>query len=231
MNIYRCAKNDRADMVRGRKLFEQVENRRGKIVKMRKDVTEVHFNTPFHAKTLAEEPKIVFSRHFFNWLYRRDFLEENEIRFLTTVREERPFLLKALLSAKAISGIDSQGLVYRIRQDSETRRDQTVSDAVSQLSTFESVIDLLKQSGAFKKDNELNYVAVFQVSQFLHYLFIGAAYKTIRARGSVEEIYEFFHKLKQALRRTGMSANDLVEDPMQLSEKHIQKGAGGCLLL
>ncbi|MHC4946203.1 MAG: capsular polysaccharide export protein, LipB/KpsS family, partial [Planctomycetota bacterium] len=220
-----CASRDRADMVRGRKIFEQVEDRGGNIKAMRKDGTEVRFDTPFHAVKISEEPKILHSRHFWNWLYRRAFLEENGIIFMNSQWVARPFLLKALLSADRLSGIDSQGVIYRIREDSTARREKTLKDAENQLMNFEQVIGILDEHGAFANGSSLRYVAAFQVSQFLHFLFRGFTYSTVKSNGPTDLLSSFLLRIRDMLERTGMTAEDLISGPTQLSNKHVSTNA------
>ncbi|MBB4184218.1 capsular polysaccharide export protein [Sinorhizobium terangae] len=215
-----CAEADRADMVRGRKLNERVEDEKGNFVKNQPDGSEVFFDEPFHAVTLAEEPRILHSRHFCNWLYRRDFLEENNIRFLTTQWEERPFVLKALLRAKRISGIDSEAFVYRIRTDSTARREKTVEDCWNQLSNFGQVVDLLTEAGACSTQSPLFFSARFQVTQFFHYLMFGFAFKTVRESGRAGQA-AFLEQLREILRKSGLTAGDLSFEPIQLSRRHV----------
>ena len=188
---YDCAQTDRADMVRGRKIFEKIEDKHGRFKGRRRDYSEVHFDIPFHGTTLREEPRVMHSRHFWNWLYRREFLDDNGIRFLTPQWEERPFLLKALLCAERISGIDSEAFVYRVRQDSTARREKTLRDAESQLANFEDLIGMLDEHNAFAENSDLRHVAAFQISQFLHFLFMGFVYDTVRSKGSSELLRSF----------------------------------------
>ncbi|MDI7922625.1 capsular polysaccharide export protein, LipB/KpsS family [Ferirhizobium litorale] len=220
-----CAEIDGADMVRGRKKLEQVEDAKGSVVRRRRDMTEQFFEEPFHAVRLSEEPRILHSRHFWNWMYRRDFLNKHDIRFLTTYREERAFVLKALLTAERLSGIDSDGVVYRIRSDSAVRREQTMADVFDQVSNFESIVDILEQFGAFEPESSLRHAASFQIAQFLHYLFLGFAYSTTRKVASDDERAVFFDRISEALIRSGFRASDLTNDPIQLSPPHVKARA------
>lgn len=224
-----CADADQSDMVRGRKLLEQVENSQSGVVTMRPDKTEEFFDTEFHNRTLENEPRIVHSRHFWNWLYRRSFLADNGIRFLTTYREERAFVLNALLTAQSLSGVNSDGVVYRIREDSAVRREQEMSDVFDQVSNFQSVVDILGRHGAFQSGSKLRFIAQFQVSQFMHYLFFGFAYKTALSKGSATELKDFYLRIADTLRQTGFSATDLVSDPIQLSDQHVKSYAYGLM--
>lgn len=216
--VYDCAQNDGADMVRGRKLFEQVEDLEGNILEMRRDRCEIHFDAPFHSETVASAHHILRSRHFCNWLYRRAFLEDNNIRFLTAQWEERPFLLRALLSATAISGTTSEAFVYRIRQDSTARRPKTVRDSFNQLANFEQFTSVLEEFGACDKDSPFAYTAGYMVMQALHILFHGFAYRTVCNSGEGEEITRFLDRAATVLERTGMGFDALVFDAPQISK-------------
>ncbi|WP_168201338.1 glycosyltransferase [Qingshengfaniella alkalisoli] len=221
--------NDLPDMIRGRKAYEQLENEDGTITGRRQDKVETYFNEPFAMQSLTSRPEILHSRHFWNWTYRREFLQENDIRFITTYREERAFLLKALLSTDRISSLDSASVVYRIRPDSAVRRAQSRSDVTDQFNNFRTVVSLLHDKGAFDRSSDLFATATFQVAQFLHYLFWGFAYKTVLATEDSDFEDEFFEGLKQVLEGTGLRASDLSDMPTQLSAAHKDAHAYGLL--
>ncbi|MBT9386715.1 glycosyltransferase [Pseudooceanicola sp. CBS1P-1] len=227
-HLERCvatAIEDRADMVRGRKSYEQVEDAQGKILRKQPDWCEVHFDTPFHGSSVAQEPRILHGRHFWTWMYRRDFLEKNDIRFLTPQWEERPFLLKALLKAERVSGILSNGFIYRVRSDSTARRPKNLRDCDFQLSNFESLVDMLQEAGAFAPDSPLAEVARFQVSQFLHFTLFGFVFKTLREAGTAQDMAAFHDRLHRLVLQTGLSGADLTSAPLQMSQKHVSAEA------
>ena len=225
--VVTMADEDQADMVRYRKCREQVEDVHGILQQMRPDATEGFFPNEVRRVSVASHPQIAHSRHFWNWLYRRDFLTRNKIRFLTTYREERAFLLQAYMADPLISICDSDGVVYRIRQDSAVRRTQTMSDVDDQLRNFDLVISQLQQHGALDAASPHWWLARFQVSQFLHYLYFGFAWKTAKAEMGIEV---FLTHLATTLERCSMRPRDLIPDPSQLSRPHLQAGAYGLLL-
>lgn len=225
--VVAMADEDQADMVRYRKRFEQVEDSDGTLQQMRPDPTEAFFPDEVRRVGVVSHPKIAHSRHFWNWLYRRDFLIRNKIRFLTTYREERAFLLQAYMADPLVSICDSNGVVYRIRQDSAVRRAQSMSDVNDQLQNFDMVISQLNQRGALDPASPHWWLARFQVSQFLHYLYFGFAWKTAKAENSLEI---FLTRLAATLEHSGMGPRDLISDPSQLSRPHLQAGAYGLLL-
>lgn len=221
---------DDAEMVRGRKILERVEDREGRFVRNRPDTTEEFFDKDFHAASLATRPTVMHSRHFFLWLYERSFLEENHIRFLTPQWEERTFLLKALLEARRISSITSEAIIYRVRQDSTARRRKGASDYFNQLESFGAVISHLEGAGAFEHDSALRYHARFQMTQYLHYIFLGFSYKMVQNGEAPEPSEVFLSRVANAFRRTGIRPKDLVFDSVQLSKAHINTGAYALIL-
>lgn len=225
--IVAMAEEDGADLVRFRKRREQVENEAGKILQMRKDITERFFPREVRRTTIADHPEIAHSRHFWNWLYRRDFLDQKNIRFLTAYREERAFLLQAYMADPVVSICDSDGVVYRIRQDSAVRRAQSMSDVMDQLANFEAVTVQMGQAGALEKGSPHWWLARFQVSQFLHYLYFGFAWKTAKA---ANKSGIFLDHLARSLEQWGMGPDDLITDPAQLSKLHVRAGAYKLLL-
>ncbi|SNT75052.1 glycosyltransferase [Paracoccus seriniphilus] len=225
--VVTMAQEDGADMVRYRKRHEQIEDEHGNIEKLRKDRVETYFRDEVRASSIARTPQIAHSRHFWNWLYRRDFLNRHKIRFLTTYREERAFLLQAYMADPVVSISDSNGVVYRIRRDSAVRRAQSMTDVNDQLQNFDQVVRQLQQNDALSPDSPHWWLARFQVSQFLHYLYFGFAWKTADAAGAATE---FVDTLAATLERTGMKPEDLIADPSQLSGAHLRAGAYGLLL-
>ncbi|ULB12051.1 glycosyltransferase (plasmid) [Cereibacter azotoformans] len=225
--IVAMAEEDGADMVRYRKRFEQVEDEQGRVLEMRPDKTEAFFPQEVRRVSVAGYPKIAHSRHFWNWLYRRDFLTRNNVRFLTTYREERAFLLQAYMANPVISVCDSDGVVYRIRSNSAVRRTQTLDDVDDQLLNFDQVITQLEQHGALELASPHWWLARFQVSQFLHYFYFGFAWKTAKAENGQEQ---FVERLAATMNRTCMGPRDLTSEPSQLSRMHLDAGAYGLLL-
>ncbi|ETX13471.1 hypothetical protein OCH239_10165 [Roseivivax halodurans JCM 10272] len=225
--IVAMAEEDQADMVRFRKRHEQIENAAGAFVKLRPDHTESAFKEEKHSVRIRDYPEIAHSRHFWNWLYRREFLDRNAVRFRTAYREERAFLVQAYMADPLFSVCDSDGVVYRVRDTSAVRRKQTMADVRDQINNFEIVVHLLKEKGAFDEGSSLSWYARFQVSQFLHYLFFGFAYKTASAES---EQAAFVRHLAAILAEADVTAQDLVSDPMQLSRPHVRASAYGLLL-
>jgi capsular polysaccharide export protein len=225
--VLAMAEEDAADMVRYRKCHEQIEDEQGAVQMMRPDETEAFFPEEIRRTSVAQYPQIAHSRHFWNWLYRRDFLIRNNVRFLTTYREERALLLQAYMADPVISICDSNGVVYRIRADSAVRRAQTMSDVNDQLQNFDQVITQLEQKGALVPQSPHWWLAQFQVSQFLHYVYFGFAWKTAKAEAAESQ---FISQLTRTLRRSGMQPQDLIPDPSQLSQPHLRAGAYGLLM-
>lgn len=219
--VHECALADAADMVRGRKLFEQVENEAGTVLERRRDHCEIFFDTPFHGRSLAEEPRVLRSRHFCNWLYRRDFLDRHGIRFLTAQWEERPFLLRALLSAERLSGTTSEAFVYRLRPGSTARRAKTGRDSFNQLANFEQIVDVLADFDAFAPGSPHRYTAGYMVMQALHILFHGFAYRTLREAGDGAAVQHFLDRVAQVLGRSGLGFEDMVFDAPQISRERL----------
>ncbi|MCB5200640.1 glycosyltransferase [Loktanella sp. TSTF-M6] len=225
--IIAMAEADGVDMVRFRKVHEQIEDADGAVVRMRPDPTEAFFAAEVQDTTPADHPQIAHSRHFWNWLYRRDFLNDKAIRFKTAYREERAFLMQAYLANPRLSVCDSDGVVYRIRPGSAVRRKQTMSDVRDQLDNFDHVVSLLDDQHAFEPTSPHWWLARFQVSQFLHYLFFGFAWKTATEEGETDA---FMTRLATTLQRTALWPDDVIGDPDSMAARHFRCGAYGLLL-
>ncbi len=217
--VYDCAEADQADMVRGRKKHERVEDATGAVVATPADISESFFDVPFHGRTVQEEPRVLQNRHFWTWLYRREFLNDNKIRFLTSQWEERPFMLRALLSARRLSSIDSDGFVYRVRYGSTARRAKTETDAFNQLANLEQMVDILDEFDAFAPGSDLRYTAGFMILQAVHILFHGFAYQIACAAPQRDGRGLFLERLSALLDRAGLEYEDLSHDPHQLSKE------------
>jgi capsular polysaccharide export protein len=219
--VVACAEADGAQMVRGRKAYEQVEDARGKILRRNPDPSERFFTAPFHARTVVNEPRILRSRHFYNWLYRRDFLIGHDIRFLTPQWEERPFLLRALLSADRISGTTSEAFVYRVRDLSTARRSKSLRDCSNLLSNFEQIVDLLREFKACDPDSPLGHVAGYVIGQALHILFHGFAYETVCLSKKDGARQDFLDRVSDTLDRAGLNYDGLVFEAPQISTERL----------
>lgn len=214
--IYTAAIHDDAQMVRGRKIFERLENAKGQKIGLRRDWCESYFEEPFHRKTLVEKKDMIHGRHFWNWLYKRDYLLQNDIRFLTSQWEEKPFLLKALLRATCISSIDHEGFVYRVRVDSTARRKKELKDTECQLLNFESLIELLLNEGAFDRESDLFDISRFIVTQFLSIVLTGFVRETILRELGISGELALFERLNHLVQKTGMRASDVSDLPHNL---------------
>lgn len=214
--VYKTACEDNADMVRGRKIFERLENDKGQKIGMRRDWCEAYFKIPFHAETLTTKPEIIKGRHFWNWLYRKQFLTKNNIRFLTGNWEEKPFLLKALLTAKSISSIDSEGFIYRIRVDSTARRKKSLQDAENQILNFVSLVDILKEHGAIENGGKQSDTSKFIITQFLNIVLFGFVHEVVICEEGDTGERKLFERLQRLLASSGMRASEVSSEPHQL---------------
>ncbi|WP_370336433.1 glycosyltransferase [Parvularcula marina] len=220
--VFNVACEDSADLVRGRKNIERIEDSSGQHLRDRRDETEKYFDENFQKKTFAEAPVLLHSRHHCLWLYRREFLQESDIKFTTPKWEERPFLLKALLSAKCISTTSSEAFIYRIRQDSTARREKTAQDYEDQIKNFEDVVELLSVAGAFERSSELWCHANFTIAQYIHYIFCGFPYELVSAGKLNIQSEEFFDRIRKVLLSTNVNSSDLVFDAYVFSKSKLK---------
>lgn len=223
--VYDVAKADGCDMVRGRKLFERVEDKDGKFLRLRRDNSEAYFDEPFSRTTYIQTPILLHSRHFCNWLYRRELLDAKNIRFVNTQWEERPFLTKALVEANCISTTLSEAFIYRIRPRSTARREKNARDYDLQLFNFEETIRLLVGDRQFDREHPYYHHVVFTVSQFLHYIFLGFIYPLVKAKKAADRLDEFYARLRRVLMPLKLTPNDLVSTPINLYKKHVDAHA------
>ena len=223
--VYKMAEENGSDMVRARKLFERLEHADGQFKGRRRDETERFFNKEIPSTTFADHLEILHNRHFWTWLYRRDFLDKNNIRFTNGQWEERPFLLKAWLASNKISMSLSECAVYRVRPSSTARRAKTDKDLYWQLQNFFEVMRLLKAADAFAPDSPYRQHALFTLSQYMHHLFFGFAFGLVSS-GAVETTFEqYCEQIAKEVDDVDVRPSELRTDPLYLSDDHKKAGA------
>ncbi|MHA3978360.1 capsular polysaccharide export protein, LipB/KpsS family [Halovulum sp. GXIMD14794] len=223
--VYRIAVENQSDMVRGKKMFERVEDAQGRLVRRRADDTERHFVDSVGDTSFSDAPNLLHNRHFWTWLYRREFLNRHEIRFINTQWEERPFLLKALLKAEHIAISQSEAMVYRVRPNSTARRTKGQRDFDLQIRNFQEVANLLEESNAFERNSPLRKHMEFIFSQYTHYQFFGFCYKSVMSGAVNVGLNEYISLIRDIFVRADFLPDDFNFGPEQLSRDHVRAGA------
>lgn len=211
-----AADRNGADMTRAKKAGEAVFDESDTFLREVEDGTEKYFLEDVPATTYRDSPSILHSRHFWLWLYRRSFLEAQNIKFVTTQWEERAFLLKALLRAKVVTLTTNRCTMYRIRMDSTARREKGMLDVERFLQNFEHICELLKEHGAVDRANPLRGHLEFQVSQFLHITFFSFWYGTLLQECSEPEPY--LERISAALEKADFWSSDLTDGPAVINK-------------
>lgn len=212
------------DMVRAPKAFEAVFDETDTLLFNRPDKTEDHFQEPVARTDFAGSPHLLHNRHCWTWLYRRGFLDDNDIRFVTPQWEERAFLLKALVRARSIGISTVTGPAYRVRVGSTARRQRGPTDFEMMLINFGSTFDYLLEQGAADRDHPLRLHLNYQVSQFIQHMFITGPYAHYRALGGRDEA-DFIDRLRGEFARCDFRPGDFVSDMPKLSKKHLHASA------
>lgn len=181
--------NSDCDMLRYRKAFERVENSQGKLIRNRPDITENKITQTDIITKYYDSEELVYSRHFCLYLYRREFLLKNEIKFITTQWEERPFVIKSLVRSRSIYISDVNGFVYRIRRNSTARRKRNATDLRNQIANAKFVFEQVY-------DSKKHYI--FEFEKFIN-IITGkrSAEVLLREFGSIdnEGLYSVFYDL------------------------------------
>ncbi|MEC7764061.1 MAG: glycosyltransferase [Pseudomonadota bacterium] len=165
-----------SDMVRGKKAAEAIFSEDDDHLYDRPDVTEAHFGEDVPRTTYAESPDILRNRHFWTWLYRRDWLDQIEGRFVTTQWEERAFLVKALSHARVLSLTTCPTTTYRIRPASTARRKRGPKDFERMFTNFEATMAALAARGAADRASPLRPHLNFHMSQYIDHMMMTAPY-------------------------------------------------------
>lgn len=211
-----------SDMTRAKKAGEAFFDASGNLMSVKEDVTESFFVSDVPATDYRSNPDILHSRHFCLWLYRRAFLNANEIRFVTTQWEERAFLLKALMRAKTISLTTNRCFMYRIRLASTARREKHLGDVENLLQNVEQICALLKEHGADDREGDYRQHLDFQLSQFLHILFFGFWYRILEAGSPAPD--DALRRLAKALRQVDFRSSDLTSAPLTIDKARFNAG-------
>lgn len=217
-----AAEANQAEMTRAKKAGEAVFDADDNLLTIKEDRTERFFETDVPVTDYRSNPDLLHSRHFCLWLYRRAFLNANEIRFVTTQWEERAFLLKALLRAKTISLTTNRCFMYRIRLDSTARREKHLGDVENMLQNVEQICALLKEHAADDRQSEYRQHLNFQLSQFLHILFFGFWYRVLEAGSAAP--YDALQRLATALRQVDFCSSDLTSAPLIIDKARFDSG-------
>lgn len=214
----KAADQDSADMTRAKKAGEAIFDDEGRLVTIRDDESEKYFSTVVTRTNYKTNLDILHSRHFCLWLYRRKFLNDHDIRFVTTQWEERAFLLKALLLAENITLTTNNCFMYRIRGDSTARRTKGMHDVDRMLQNFEQICALLKEHGAADRSSPLRPHLNFQISQFLHLLFFGFWFSTLSRAGVDQDPY--LERVAKALEEADFRNADLSDAPLVVKKDY-----------
>ncbi|MEM0950285.1 MAG: glycosyltransferase [Pseudomonadota bacterium] len=103
------------------------------------DRGEESFSVENTIENPLDEHWVLRSWHFWNYLYARRLIEDNEVRFKTRQWEERYFVCKALKHAKRLHIIPRPGVAYRVREGSTVRRQRTDADLEMMLAAIAEV--------------------------------------------------------------------------------------------
>lgn len=130
-----ASENDEIDLVRVQKLiFDDGTPPESAYL----DAAEHAFERRQILPNCAEDPSILASWHFWNFLYRRDMLQRESLRFETPQWEERAFVCKAMLLSRKIAILPIPGVAYRKRAESTVRRERTPTDLLQMAKNIEA---------------------------------------------------------------------------------------------
>ncbi|QFU74471.1 glycosyltransferase [Halioglobus maricola] len=211
-SVYRKAAETEADMVRMRKAYEALEDGSGRFVGKRDDACEEFFNAPFSETRIEDSPFLFQNRHFWTFLYRREFLLDNEIEFSTPQWEERPFLTRSLLSAAKIADSHVPAIVYRVRRDSTARRVKKARDLQFQLQNYRETMEALSAAGV-----ELKPAKAMVSTQIVHALFYGWYWETLQSLPASEKSDQLA-KVQTLLSSSLFSPEEMSADAYNVSK-------------
>ncbi|WP_380054334.1 glycosyltransferase [Falsihalocynthiibacter sp. SS001] len=222
--LYQSAKKNDLDMARAQKAYEAVFDDNGKFLHKRADKSERHFQNRIPKTDFIESPEILQSRHCWTWLYRRDFLLENNIRFVTQRWEERAFLHQAYTTAEAIGLFPIKGPAYRVRANSISHRKRETRDYELMFENFRKTFDYYLEAGALELDHPLRPHLNFQISEFIQSMLLSTPYDHYRELGEKEE-HEFILSIREQLVRCDFRAEDFDISARNLNPRYLDTSA------
>lgn len=209
--LVRHADAENCDLVRGRKAEIAVFSDKDVFLESREDPDNAHFPTRIGATTYADHPALLHSPNCWNFLYRREFLNTHDIRFLTPQWEERAFVVNALTHAIRIGVSRVPCTAYRMRTGSTMRRDRTARDFDLQLKNFDASFDILLAAGAASRSHALRPHLEFHLSKLVEHMFVAGPYRFYRAAGQKARS-EFLAHLEGMFARCDFRAGDFDPD-------------------
>lgn len=218
------AKKHSSDMVRLSKSHERVETIKGEYIEDRKDKCEAFFIEKQHSQSLKENKELIQSRHFWTFLYRKNFLLDNNIKFTLPQWEERPFLTKAMLLTDRIAVLPIKSIAYRVRKDSTARRKKTKHDVQLFLQNFREIIQLYQKFGASDVNSPLRYHLSFSTTQYLHYIFFGFPYQVAISSNSGLNVDTFLNDVSEIFQSCQIAPDELLKDPISIRRDYFQNG-------
>ena len=220
--VHDLARAEGSDMARAKKAFEAICDETGAVTGTRPDPTERFFDRTVPRTTFADCPALLHNRHHWTWLYRRAFLNAHDIRFVTPQWEERAFLTRALARARVISLSNVPGPAYRVRSGSTARRRKTARDFDHMLTNFTRSADALVAAGADQRSGPLRHHLAYTITQFLHHMFVGPAWRSLR---DTPGRAAFLDAARRLLDRCDFRPGDVVTDAPNLPETLADAGA------
>ncbi|WP_371808332.1 glycosyltransferase [Ruegeria sp. HKCCD7251] len=221
--LYERADSGKFDMVRGRKAYEAIFVG-DDLVEKRPDRSERFFTEDVPRTSFVSDPIILNNRHFWVWLYRRDFLLQKEIRFQTPQWEERAFLVNALVNAGDVSLCNVDATAYRVRVGSTARRARNARDFELMFRNFRSTFETLVAAGANDPNSPLREHLAYNAAQFLASMVDGDAY-TFAASAGQGERSTFLQRVKELLEFCQLSANEIPSEFVH-SNKELSRTSG-----
>ncbi|MBL6426548.1 MAG: glycosyltransferase [Maritimibacter sp.] len=213
-----------SDMVRGKKAAEAVFAKNGEYIYDRPDASEANFDQQIDRTTYAETPRILRNRHFWTWLYRRDWLNEIEGRFVTTQWEERAFLVRALTNARVLSLTTCPTTTYRIRPASTARRKRGPKDFDRMFMNFETTLQALGDHGARDRTSPLRPHLAFHMSQYIDHMILTEPYAYYQEMGG-DAFQTFLDRVRGTLESYDFRAGDYDATSTERRVQHNRAGA------
>lgn len=206
-------KHPNCEMVRYKKAMERVEDKNKNLIHNRKDKAETLIKESNVVVQYPDCKYIGHNRHFWLFLYKASLLHDNNIRFVTTQWEERPFLISSMVHSKKIYISNLDGIVYRVRKDSTARRKRTLKDLELQLKNIEVVCDTL--ANVAKKDQ-----IIFEVFKYTKILLGRNSYEVLlNSPAFLEEIRKVLSKYKVEL--ADFMYNSYIQDDVSVRSKYV----------
>jgi glycosyltransferase involved in cell wall biosynthesis len=219
---YKEAINHNAEILKTNKSFNQRDNIDEDTITIDKNFNDDKFDSTIETTNIIKTPQFLYSTYFCLFLYKKEFILKNSIKFYPSDYGERYFALKSLLKAKKITSLPIDGLVYRIYDGFKEDRIDKLEEITNIFSSFKLFIELFEELHTSEENNNYTYHLNFIVSQYIATFF--RIYYEINISKNINPDKILFDQININLKRLNFTHEDLINNPANIDENKFNNG-------